>query len=246
MSNIIATCEDNMELMKRYPDNYFELAIVDPPYFNGPQKLGYYGKGRNHLGIKHPEYDKIGEWGVPTIEYWSELNRVSRNIIIWGANYYDFIGVPFKTPRGTDINKFIEDNPKSWIIWDKCNGSSSFNDYELAYTTLEINTTVIKYMWNGMLQGKNIKNGDVMQGDKKKNEKRIHPTQKPVKLYEWQLMNFANEDDKILDTHLGSGSIAIACHNLGFNLTACDVNSKYCEAAKLRYRIHTMQTRLEL
>src|ERR1700741_668040 len=189
--------EDCMVGMARYPDKYFDLAIVDPPYFEGPNLSGYYGKGYSNLGVKRAKhYSEAKHWSVPTIEYFKELKRVSKNQIIWGANH--FSGV-------------FDSSSSCWIVWDKDNGKSSFADAELAYTTFTTAVRIFKYMWNGMHQGS-------YGGDVSKNEKRIHPTQKPIVLYEWLLKNYANTGEKIIDTHLGSGSsrIAAAKHGLEF------------------------------
>ncbi len=183
------TNEDNMELMARYPDNYFDLAIVDPPYGIGA------GKGVGVTRGKKNQYT-VKDWdsSIPEKDYWNELWRVSKNQIVWGGNYMtDFL----KPSRG-------------WIYWQKIMGGN-YADGELAWTSFDRNLKEF------------TKRSD--QGN------RFHPTQKPVKLYEWLLMNYAKEGDKILDTHLGSGSIAISCHNLGFELTACELDKDYYEAA---------------
>lgn len=215
MTNI--TNEDCMELMSRYDDNHFELAIVDPPYGINltNQSQGKGGGVAKKIEYKKTNWDKI----APNQTYFKELKRVSKNQIIWGANH------------------FIENIPKSnsscWVVWDKDNGSTDFADCELAYTSFNTAVRKIKWKWAGMLQQ-----------DMKNKEIRIHPTQKPVSLYEWLLMNYAKEGDKILDTHLGSGSIAIACHNLGFDLTACEIDKDYFDAAMKRLEQHKAQQRL--
>ncbi len=162
----------------------------------------------------------------PTKEYFDELFRVSKNQIIWGCNYFDYI-FP-STGR---------------IVWDKCNGKSTFSDCEIAYCSSHDSVRMFRFMWNGMMQGKSIEEGHIMQGNKKLNEKRIHPTQKPVTLYEWLLTKYAREGDIILDTHVGSGSSLIACERLGFEYIACDIDPFYFAAAneriaKERYREH--------
>ena len=205
------TNEDNMELMARYPDNYFDLAIVDPPY--GIDMDG--GKiGGNNCG-KAKDYTKK-EWDKepPKQEYFNEIKRISKNQIIWGANHF--------------ISKIPFDS-SCWVIWDKDN-TGDFADCEMAWTSFDTAVRKFKFRWNGMLQE-----------DMKNKEKRIHPTQKPVKLYEWLLMNYAKEGDKILDTHLGSGSIALACHNLKFELTACELDKEYYDAAVKRLKIYQQQ-----
>jgi site-specific DNA-methyltransferase (adenine-specific) len=241
LGKIELTNEDNMVMMARYPDKYFDLAIVDPPYFNGPDKLGYFGARLSPAGAYREQYKKIDSWSIPDKRYFNELKGVSENQIIWGANYYDFIGQPFKTPRGKEIHQWIKDNPVGWIIWDKCNGNSSFNDYELAWTSFDRPTVIFKYVWNGMMQGKSIEQGDITQGNKKLNEKRIHPTQKPVNLYKWILQEYAKPGQKIIDANFGSGSIGIACHDMDFELVACDIDKNSFEAAGQRIIHHQNQ-----
>ena len=207
------TNEDNMELMGRYPDNYFDLAIVDPPY--GMIK-NTYGSGSKAKAKFRCDKHNHREWDVaPNKEYFTELKRVSINQIIWGANHF--------------IENIANANSSCWVVWDKDN-TGDFADSELAYASFKTAVRNFKWRWNGMLQG-----------DMKNKEVRIHPTQKPVKLYEWLLMNYTKEGDKILDTHLGSGSIALACHNLGFDLTGCELDTEYYEAACKRLKRHQQQ-----
>ena len=211
------TCEDNMELMARYPDGYFELAIVEPPYGIDVtnQSQGKGGGVAKKIEYKKTDWDKI----APNQTYFKELKRVSKNQIIWGANHF--------------IENIPNANSSCWVVWDKDNGSTDFADCELAYTSFNTAVRKIKWKWSGMLQQ-----------DMKNKEIRIHPTQKPIKLYEWLLMKYAKENDKILDTHLGSGSIAIACHNLGFELTGCELDKDYYEAAMKRINEHKQQIRM--
>ncbi|MEE9459860.1 MAG: DNA methyltransferase [Candidatus Bathyarchaeia archaeon] len=213
-----------MDLMSRYPDKHFELAIVDPPYFEGPNKSGFYGKGVSSLGVQRTKFRaEIQEWEIPTEEYFIELNRVSKNQIVWGANHFS--------------DNMPISSSSCYIVWDKDNGKSNFADAEIAYTSFKSAVRIFKYMWNGMHQGS-------YGGDVSKNEKRIHPTQKPIKLYEWLLMKYAKKGDKILDTHLGSGSIAIACFNLGYHLTACDLDTVVYNDSINRIDNHISQGRL--
>ena len=209
------TCEDNMELMSRYPDGYFELAIVDPPYGINIAKSGSLGKDK----FKVKDWDKE----TPKQEYFNELKRVSKNQIVWGYNYM------------TDKLSSC----KGFIYWNKLNHHDNRSDGELAYTSFNKLARHFEYMWDGNRYGfKGAINGVG------KKSTRIHPTQKPIALYEWLLMNYAKEGDKILDTHLGSGSIAIACHNLGFDLTACELDPEYYNAAIKRIENHKAQQRL--
>lgn len=211
---ITITNEDNMELMKRYPDNYFDLAICDPPYGIGESSND--NKSRSKLG-KSKNYG-IKNWddSAPSKEYFNELKRVCKNVIIFGANHF--------------IENIPNSNSSCWIVWDKQNGENDFADCELAYTTFKTAVRKIEFRWHGMLQG-----------DMKNKETRIHPTQKPVALYKWILDKYAKQGDKILDTHLGSGSIAIACHDYGFELTACELDSEYYDKAIERIKNHVSQ-----
>ena len=200
------TNEDNMKLMARYEDNYFDLAIVDPPY-------GYGDKKTDILNFRQKEQHR--EWNIsPTKEYFTELFRVSKNQIIWGGNYFPFIwGF----------------GGRCFIYWHKGNPVPNFADGELAWTSFDKNAKQYDYRYYGNLEGNTSAS------------KKFHPTQKPISLYEWLLMNYAKEGDKILDTHLGSGSIALACHNLGFDLTACELDTEYYEASIKRLKQHQSQ-----
>lgn len=207
---------DCLEVLRTLPDKSYDLAIVDPPYFSGPERRGFYGKAYSAIGVDRVEYHKSDTWKVPGPEYFQELERVARHYIVWGCNYFDWIFAPGR------------------IVWDKCNQSSSYSDCELAATNLFTSVRQFRFMWNGMCQGKNMNEGWIMQGNKKLNEKRIHPTQKPVALYSWILTKYAEEGWKILDTHLGSGSIGIACEQLGFPLLGIELDQHYYDAARKR------------
>ena len=216
------TNEDNMKLMSRYEDNHFDLAIVDPPYGGV--------KGKNIPNNSKNKYIYNGfkekNWNTrPSKEYFIELKRVSKNKIIWGGNYFEEL--------------WIGQSNRGFIFWDKIQVSSNHADGELAWTSFDKNAKLFKYCWSGNRYGFEANIEGVG-----KPSKRIHPTEKPIALYEWLLMNYAKEGDKILDTHLGSGSIAIACHNLGFNLTACELDKEYYKAAMKRLKQHTAQLRL--
>tara|TARA_R100000781_G_scaffold103881_1_gene67571 strand:+ start:153 stop:779 length:627 start_codon:yes stop_codon:yes gene_type:complete len=204
------TNEDNMELMARYKDNYFDLAIVDPPY-----GIGISGQKEKKQGKKSDrKYHKEKSWDnkIPSKEYFVELQRVSKNQIIWGANYFV---------------EHLSKGTKGWVVWFKGQIGLTMSDCELAYSSFDKPTRVV-----------NINRVDLLK------QNTIHPTEKPIRLYQWLLMNYTKEGDKILDTHLGSGSIAIACHNLGFDLTACELDKEYFEAAKKRIEQHKQQLRI--
>ena len=207
------TNEDNMELMARYPDKYFDLAIVDPPYGIDFSKFNRTNKDTNGIRYKADKY-KNSDWdsAIPNAEYFLELFRVSKNQIVWGGNY-------FPLPP-----------TQCFIFWYKQNPVSNFSDGELAWTSFNKALRKFEWMWSGF--------------KKQRPEERIHPTQKPVALYKWILDKYAKQGDKILDTHLGSGSIAIACHDYGFELTACELDKEYYDKAIQRIKNHVSQLKL--
>ena len=207
------TNEDNMELMARYEDNYFDLAIVDPPYGSNDAIGLKDNTSKNKQATKRTNYN-VFQNIAPSKKYFDELIRISKNQIIWGVNFYN--NYNFSGGR---------------LVWDK--KGTAFGRAEMAYLSMTKSVNICEIIWNGMIQH-----------DMKNKETRIHPTQKPVKLYEWLLMNYGKEGDKILDTHLGSGSIALACHNLGFDLTACELDKDYYNAAIKRIEQHKAQQRL--
>lgn len=233
-----------MSMYSRYSDLFFDLAIEDPPYFSGPEKRRYYGNKVNKLNIRRIDYPVSDTWYIPNFEWFNEIKRISKNQIIWGANYFDFICEPFKTPRGEDIHKFILENPKGWIIWDKCNGSSTFNDYELAWTSFDRPTVIFKYMWNGMLQGKSIKEGHICQGNKKLHQKKIHPTEKPIPLYKWLFMEYTKKGDKIVSGHTGSASDALASTFFDIEFIGCDAERQHYDNSVKRIQNKLLQTEL--
>lgn len=216
---------DCMEVMREYPDNYFDLAIVDPPYFSGPEKRGFYGRKISPIGVQRL-YGQASEWGVPGKDYFEELIRVSKNQIIWGVNYYQYDFGPGR------------------IVWDKVNGQSSFSDCEIAYCSMHDSVRLFRYMWNGMMQGKSISEGHVQQGNKRLNEKRIHPTQKPVNLYRWLIQKYATEGDKILDTHVGSASSLIAFEEACLEYVGCEKDKKIYQSALARLEEYKSQIKL--
>lgn len=198
---------DCMDGMKHFPDKYFDLAIVDPPY--GIGESGSKNKTRGCLA-KSKDYKSFfgNDVSTPDSDYFQELFRVSKNQIIWGANHF--------------ISKIPIDS-SCWIVWDKENGKTDFADCELAWTSFQTAVRKFSFRWQGMLQG-----------DMRNKESRIHPTQKPVRLYIWILQNYAKSGDKILDTHVGSASSLIACHNLGFDYVGFELDPDYYKAASKR------------
>ena len=214
MKNIVHLC-DCMEFMKGIPDKFYELAIVDPPYFKEYGKKNYTGSDISTTGIRR-QTKEIKFWGIPDSNYFEELYRISKNQIIWGCNYYA---------------KYIPDVGR--IVWDKKNDASTFSKAEIASKSFSLGVDMFRYEWNGMLQG-----------DMKNKETRIHPTQKPVALYKWLLKNYAEPNDKIFDSHVGSGSIRIACHDMGFDFEGCEIDKDYWQAQEERYNTHIQQSDL--
>jgi len=215
---ITITNEDCMDLLKRTPDNFYDLAITDPPYGIGFGEFNRTNKATNGERIKANKY-KNAEWDneIPTDEYFKELIRVSKNQIVWGGNYF-----PILWQKGC----------KGFIFWFKGNPVPNFSDGELAYTSFNKVSKQFDYRYYGNLDGKTSAS------------KKYHPTQKPVQLYQWLLDNYAKQNDKILDTHLGSGSIAIACHDYGFELTACELDKDYYDSSIKRIKNHVGQQKL--
>jgi len=208
---------DCLGAMKSYPDNYFELAIVDPPYGIGEDGSKNHTRAKLAVAKNYKSFSGQDK-EPPSHKYFEELIRISKNQIIWGANHF-ISRIPFDSP--------------CWIVWDKINGESDFADCELAYTSFKTSVRKLEWKWAGMLQ-QNMK-------DK---ENRIHPTQKPVALYRWLLKNYAKEGDKILDTHLGSGSSRIAADMEGFDFTGFELDADYFAASVKRFNEYKMQTKL--
>lgn len=216
---------DCMGGMKEFPDNYFDIAVVDPPYFSGPEKRGFYGRRISPIGVQRV-YQKSAEWTIPDKAYFDELFRVSKNQIVWGCNYFDYHFPPGR------------------IVWDKCNGNTDFSDCEIAFCSFHDSVRLFRYMWNGMFQGKSIEEGDIQQGNKKKNEKRIHPTQKPVMLYRWLFGRYTERGMKLLDTHVGSASSLITAHDAGLQYVGFELDKHYYELSKKRLDEYTAQMSL--
>lgn len=218
-----------MEGMKQFPDKYFDLAIVDPIY--GDVKAGGYMTGKSKGGVgPHPEYDySIWDQKKTDKAYFEELFRVSKNQIIFGGNYF-----------AEEIGR----NSPCWIVWDKCNGTTNWADCELAWTSFTSAVRLFRFMWNGMLQGKSIEHGEIMQGNKSLNEKRIHPTQKPVTLYTWILQTFGQPGWKLLDTHTGSASSLIAFEGLGYDYVAFEKYKPYFDKSCERIEQYKAQITL--
>lgn len=224
----IAYNRDCMEAMREYPDKYFDLAVVDPPYGIGVMSMTYTNEGVERVygysAARRRDYKQQSEWDIkPGPEYFTELFRVSKAQIIWGGNYFSDMLPP----------------SKGFICWDKrCsnNMKNDFSDCELAWISPGLGVArMFRYVWNGMLQG-----------NMSKKEERFHPTQKPVALYSWIYQNYAKPGYKILDTHLGSGSSRIAAYDAGLDFIGFEINKEYFEKQEARFQQHTAQTNLFL
>jgi len=200
---------DCLDVMQRYPDNHFDLILTDPPYGIGESNeknmsrggiTGFDGKKKSKI-IKGTDYGHY-EWDKERLDkrYFDGMSRVSKNQIIFGGNYY----IDYLKPTSC------------MIVWDKDNGNTDFADCELAWTSFKTAVRLFKYRWNGMLQG-----------DMKNKEERVHPTQKPVPLFEWILKNYSKTGDKILDPFCGSGTTLEACMNLNLDCLAVDISDEW-------------------
>lgn len=218
---------DCMEGMKEFPDKYFDLAIVDPPYGIGVQTMQYTKTGKRRASRKSEaacrDYRRTDEWDIkPSEEYFRELKRVSKSQIIWGGNYFSDILPP----------------SRSFIVWDKRTTDAMRNDFadcEYAWMSKGLGVArVFRYLWNGMLQG-----------DMKNKEQRFHPTQKPVALYRWILSNYAKQGDKLLDTHVGSASSLIAFEERGFDYVGFEIDADYYQKAQKRLEENRAQISMD-
>lgn len=228
---------DCMEGMRGYPDKYFDLALLDPQYGIGESKRvqsrGIKVKQKNgtYLYISSGKKHAVKDWDLkrPDPAYFDEVRRVSKNQIIWGGNHFADL-LPARS---------------GWIIWDKLNEHSDQSDCELAWTSFKCGARKYTFLWNGFLQGR-TDNGKIAQGNKKLNEKRIHPTQKPVSLYKWCLKNYTDSRSRILDTHLGSGSSRIAAYDMGYDFTGYEIDADYFAAQEKRFKQHIAQLKITL
>lgn len=217
---------DCMQYMKTLPDNAFDLAIVDPEYgldvikntfSNRKLKPGKCKANKSQFKSKSWDEKPVSKKTL------AEIIRVSKNKILWGANHY----IENIYLAGKINSDYFSINSSCWITWDKENGGNDFADCELAWTSFNSAVRKFSYRWNGMIQQ-----------NMKRKEKRIHPTQKPIALYKWLLANYAKPGDTIFDSHVGSGSIRIACHDMGFDFTGCELDLDYWQAQEDRYQEH--------
>lgn len=207
-----------MEYMATCKDNEFDLAIVDPPYGLGASNKAFMRQGKQtgkSMAVSGLRYTaKDWDTAIPDEAYFKELQRVSKNQIIWGGNYF--------------IN-YLK-STSCMLVWDKVNGDNLYADCEIAWTSFNSAVRKVKYRWHGMLQA-----------DMKNKEQRIHPTQKPMKLYAWILDNYAEKGQRILDTHLGSASSAIAAHYFGCDFVGLEIDKEYYDKAMKRIKNETAQ-----
>lgn len=225
---------DCMEFMKDKPNGFYDLAVVDPPYgikiSKNPQTRWNYKikenkdirTGRKINFKRNPHKSKEWDNKKPDSKYFKELFRIAKHQCIFGMHY------------------FMEELKSSpcVIAWDKVNGNSHFGDCDFIWTNFKTHSRIIRFMWNGFLQGKSIEDGCKRQGNIKKLEYRIHVSQKPIALYKWLLQNYAKPGWKILDTHVGSGSSRIACYDMGFWFEGCELDPDYWQAQEDRFQNH--------
>ena len=224
----VAYNRDCMEAMREYPDKFFDLAVVDPPYGIGLMSMTYTNEGAErcygYSAARRRNYKQQKEWDIkPGPDYFTELFRISNAQIIWGGNYFTDMLPP----------------SKGFICWDKrcvANMKNDFSDCEMAWISPGLGVArMFRFVWNGMLQG-----------NMSKKEERFHPTQKPVALYQWIFQNYAKPGFKILDTHLGSGSSRIAAYDAGLDIVGFEINKEYFDLQEERFKRHTAQTNLFL
>lgn len=209
---------DCMEGMKQYPDGYFDLAVVDPIYGDVPSG-GYMSNTGGGVAACTEYHNAIWEQQKTPPEYFTELFRVSKNQIIWGANYFA---------------KEIGRDSSGWIVWDKCRPEgATYADCELAYTSFSRAARIFRYRWNGFIQ-QNMKNREV----------RIHPTQKPTDLYRWIFRNYTKPGDKILDTHLGSGTSRRAAYDFGLDFVGFEIERTYFDLQEQAFQEYIAQMRM--
>lgn len=237
MKNLYLNKDCMLDLIN-FKENEFDIGVVDPNWGIGESLKNHNSrntpvkqKNGNSLNIKNKNYHQ-SDWDItrPSKEYFKELLRVCKYVIIWGGNHF------------TDL---IPEHSSGRIIWDKCNASNDFSDCEIAWTNLFSSTRIIRYMWSGMMQGKSISEGHIQQGNKKLNEKRIHPTQKPVVLYKWIANEFFKTGWKIIDTHTGSASSLIAYEDYGFKYVAYENNLKHFHDSNTRLNNFKAQCKMK-
>jgi len=240
MSSSAAYLKDCIEGMNEYPNKYFDLAVCDIPYGINVGKMAYLKEvnttvkqknGTRLNGNKNKQAYSQKDWDTkpPSQDYFNELVRVSKYQIIFGIEYVNWIGV------GSGRIKWNKGVPEGM----------SFKKYELAYCSCINDTIEFELLWAGMCQAKSLREPMTQQGNKKLNEKRIHPCHKPILLYDWILNNYAKTGDKIIDTHLGGGSSRISAYKAGLDFTGFEIDKEYFDAAEKRFQLFKSQTKME-
>jgi site-specific DNA-methyltransferase (adenine-specific) len=230
-------CADSKDVLREIPNGFCDLVLTDPPYGIGECRGQHKSRNANRVDrrtgtpivIKHDGY-KTNSWDLcpPAPELFTEMKRISKHQIVWGGNYF----------------AAILGNSPCWLVWDKVNGECDFADCELAWTSFPSAVRLIAYMWCGFLQGKSIKEGRTSQGDKRLCEPRVHPTQKPVPLFVWCLLNYSKPGDLVIDPFCGSGTTALACHKTGRRFICIDREPEYVKIAQQRYEEMLVQRNL--
>lgn len=210
---------DCMKVMAKYPDKYFDLAVVDPVFGEQVTQGGYMSNSSSVLAKNKQYHNSLWNQSKTNKGYFSELFRVSKNQVVWGGNYF---------------SEEISKNSSCWIVWNKKNGENHFADCEIAWTSFDTAVRMFEFRWQGMLQ-ENMKN----------KEERIHPTQKPVALYDWIFKNYAEQGFKILDTHGGSMSSVISADKAGLEMVCCELDKEYFDKAVDRFKKYKSQNVLE-
>ncbi len=240
---------DHHLFFKTISDKFIDLATLDPSYGINESSANHNSrntsikqKNGTFLKPKNKNYPQEN-WdnSPPTDEYFNQVFRISKNQIIWGANYFkQIVGIPFKAPRRNEYQEFIKKYPVGWIIWDKVNSTNDFSDCELAWTSFDKPTFIIEYLWSGMMQGISIKEGRKQKGNKKLNEKRIHPTQKPMPLNYFLLRNYLPKKDNpiVFDPGVGSGGMRIAAWDMNCIFIGCEISDYSFNAQEERFKNH--------
>lgn len=224
--NIVHLC-DCMDHMKTLPDKHYDLAICDPPYGIGLDMMKNGAHGKKQKKKDYPCLHKMKSWNdnSPTAEYFEEVQRITKEQIIWGCNYY--------AQHISAVGRIYHDKQTGYE-----ETKINFSHGDLASCSLQKRITIFRYRWSGNKQG------DTINWDNKGIDARIHPTQKPVALYKWLLQNYAKPGQTIFDSHVGSGSIRIACHDMGFSFEGCELDPDYWKAQEERFQAHIKQDEL--
>lgn len=235
---------DNMEALKKMKVDQFDLACVDPVYgIDGNSHRKNESRSKLTKSKKYPSalWDQVKTGD----DFFTELFRVSKMQIVFGGNYFpSCCGTEFKTPRRNEYDQFLKDHPTNWIIWDKVNSTTSYNDCELIWISDPVPSEIFYFMWSGMMQGKSYKNGKVMNPHKHLNQHRIHPTEKPYEIYKFLHSKFSMPGSFVLDTHVGSGSQRIVCYQMGINYEGYEINDKYFSDQEQRFKEYLSQVKI--